>query len=64
MKKIDSFPADYGTLLNSVKKQIQESRIRAYRTVNKELIQLYWNIGKEITVRQEQDGWGKDVAKL
>ena len=63
MKKIDFLPADYGNLLNSVKKQIQESRIRAYRTVNKELIQLYWNIGKEIAVRQEQDGWGKSVVE-
>ncbi len=63
MKKINSLPADYGHLLQSVKKQIQKSRIRAYRTVNKELIQLYWNIGKEIAVRQEQDGWGKSVVE-
>ena len=48
MNKINSLPSDYSKLLQSVKRQIQESRIRAYRTVNKELIQLYWNIGKEI----------------
>ena len=63
MKKINSLPADYGHLLQSVKKQIQKSRIRAYRTVNKELIQLYWNIGKEISERQESEGWGKSVVK-
>ncbi len=63
MNKINSLPSDYGKLLQSVKKQIQESRIRAYRTVNKELIQLYWNIGKEILERQEREGWGRSIVK-
>lgn len=63
MKQVNSLPSDYRKLLQSVKKQIQESRIRAYRAVNKELIQLYWNIGKEIATRQERDGWGKSVVE-
>ncbi len=63
MNQINSIPSDYGKLLQSVKKQIQESRIRAYRSVNKELIQLYWNIGEEIATRQERDGWGKSVVE-
>ncbi len=63
MDQNNSLPSDYRTLLKSVKKQIQESRIRAYRSVNKELIQLYWNIGKEILERQESEGWGKSIVK-
>ena len=63
MNKINSLPSDYRKLLQSVKRQIQESRIRAYRTVNNELIQLYWNIGEEIATRQERDGWGKSVVE-
>ena len=63
MNQVNSLPSDYRKLLQSVKKQIQESRIRAYRTVNKELIQLYWNIGEEIATRQERDGWGKSVVE-
>ncbi|HDH13185.1 MAG TPA: DUF1016 domain-containing protein [Nitrospirae bacterium] len=55
-------PSDYSNLLQSIKKRIQESRILAYRAVNKGLIELYWNIGKDIASRQERDGWGKSVV--
>ena len=56
-------PSDYADLLQTIKKRIQESRIMAYRAVNKELIWLYWNIGREIASRQEQEGWGKSVVE-
>lgn len=56
-------PPDYGDFLQAVKQRIQESRIRAYRSVNKELIDLYWGIGREIAERQERDGWGKSVVE-
>ena len=35
--------------------------IKASVSVNKELILLYWNIGKEILQRQQQEGWGTRV---
>lgn len=63
MKRIDSLQVDYGKLLNSIKKRIKKSRIQAYHSVNKELIQLYWNIGTEIALRQKQAGWGKSVVE-
>ncbi len=63
MNKSGVIPSNYGKLLQSIKKQIQESRIQAYRAVNKKLIQLYWNIGKEIAVRQLSEGWGKSVVE-
>ena len=47
----------YNELLVHVKKTISESRIRAYRTVSRELIDLYLKIGKKIAERQEQEGW-------
>jgi predicted nuclease of restriction endonuclease-like (RecB) superfamily len=34
---------------------------RAVVAVNKELILLYWYIGKEILARQEKEGWGTQV---
>ena len=46
-------------------KLIQQSKQRAYASVNKELIDLYWNIGKFINKKIESDGWGKGtVVKL
>ncbi|MCK4486188.1 MAG: hypothetical protein KAU38_05415, partial [Desulfobacterales bacterium] len=56
-------PPDYSDFLQAVKQRIQESRIRAYRSVNKELIDLYLGIGREIAERQERDGWGKSVVE-
>ncbi len=63
MKSNALLPSDYSDLLQSIKKRIQESRILAYRAVNKGLIELYWNIGKDIASRQERDGWGKSVVE-
>lgn len=33
------------------------------KAVNKEMISLYWDIGKQITSKQEQLGWGKSVVE-
>jgi len=41
---------------------IQERRARVERIVNRELIDLYWEIGKHIDTRVEQDGWGKGTV--
>jgi len=42
---------------------IQQARERTFRTVNSELIQLYWRVGKYISLRVEQEEWGKGVVK-
>lgn len=47
----------------NVIKLIQDSRRRAYRAVNTELIDLYWNIGKYICKRVEEADWGKSIVK-
>lgn len=57
------FPSDYGDLLQAIKKCIQTSRIQAYRAVNKTMIGLYWDIGREIASRQKRYGWGRSVVE-
>lgn len=47
---IDSKEVD--VLYNDIKKLVEESRNRAYKTVNTEMIKLYWNIGKMIIEKQ------------
>ncbi|MCK4401633.1 DUF1016 family protein [bacterium] len=54
---------EYSHFLNEIKSRIITSRIQAIRSVNKELIELYWEIGKAITERQKKFGWGKGVVK-
>lgn len=53
---------EYLTFLNEIKSRIVVARIQAIRSVNKELINLYWDIGKTIVERQEQFGWGKGYS--
>ena len=56
-------PADYHQWLTSLKAEIQHARLKASLSVNRELILLYWKIGKEILSRQEQAGWGAKVIE-
>ena len=44
-------------------KLIKESRNKAVKAVNSELINLYWNIGKYISMKIEQSEWGESVVK-
>lgn len=53
----------YIEFLNSLKKEIQHARLKAHLAVNKELILLYWRIGKEILERKKDLGWGSKVIE-
>lgn len=54
-------PDGYSQTLEALKGRVREARIQAQRNVNTELIQLYWSIGREVLVRQDQQGWGSRV---
>lgn len=53
----------YKDFLALVKARIQSAQLRALRSVNKELIDLYWEIGKIIVEKQSELGWGKSVVQ-
>ena len=53
----------YAELLRQIKAAVHASRQRAQRTVNRELIELYWAIGSQILERQEQERWGRAVVE-
>jgi predicted nuclease of restriction endonuclease-like (RecB) superfamily len=53
----------YPALLASIKERIQSAQLRAAVSVNRELVVLYWGIGKEILDRQEDQGWGTKVIE-
>jgi predicted nuclease of restriction endonuclease-like (RecB) superfamily len=61
MKNLESIPADYESWLGHLKHTIQATQVRAALSVNKELINLYWQIGSDILERQQQQGWGSKV---
>jgi len=49
--------------VKEIKSKILSSQYEALKIVNKKLINLYWEIGKNIVEKQEQFGWGKSVVK-
>ena len=54
---------DYSHWLASLKTQIRSARLKASLAVNRELVLLYWRIGKEILDRQHAQGWGSKVIE-
>jgi len=54
-------PIGYGEFLETIKKRIREAQLRASLSVNGELIQLYWSIGKSILEKQTKEGWGSKI---
>ena len=56
-------PDDYAALLAEVKERVYSAQYEALKAVNKELVALYWDIGKLISGRQEKEGWGKSVVE-
>jgi len=56
---------EYAKVLQDIKQQIHESQVKAVLAANKELLKLYWYIGKTITEQQKLNGWGSNsVEKL
>ena len=53
---------DYADFLQSLKSRIATAQTKAALAVNRELVLLYWNIGREILERQEKQGWGAKVV--
>ena len=56
-------PSDYYVLLGEIKERIRAAQYKALRAVNKELIAMYWDIGRSILSRQQKGSWGKSVVE-
>src|SRR3954453_17165230 len=57
-----SLPAGYALALEQLKARIRSAQLKAAVSVNRELIELYWDIGKQIAQRQEAEPWGRSVV--
>jgi predicted nuclease of restriction endonuclease-like (RecB) superfamily len=61
--KNNSIPADYTAWLADIKTRVVAARQRAVLAANAELVQLYWQIGRDILQRQSAQGWGSKVIE-
>ncbi|EFQ24679.1 protein of unknown function DUF1016 [Aminomonas paucivorans DSM 12260] len=54
-------PEGYADWLGDLKTRIHAAQQRATLAVNRELVLLYWQIGRDILARQAEQGWGAKV---
>ncbi len=54
---------NYAEFLLEVKQRIRDAQYSALKAVNKELIALYWDIGKKLVEQQEKHSWGKSIVE-
>lgn len=57
-----STTTDYRDFLADLKGRVRGAQLRASLSVNRELILLYWGIGRDILARQASQGWGSKVV--
>ncbi|MBW7898548.1 hypothetical protein B188_17950 [Candidatus Brocadiaceae bacterium B188] len=53
---------DYASLLTEVKERIRSAQYTALKAVNRELVALYWDIGRLIVCRQADEAHGSAIA--
>ena len=56
-------PSGYADWLSDLKTRIHTAQQRATLAVNRELVLLYWQIGRDILARQAEQGWGAKVIE-
>ena len=55
-------PKGYAEFLENLKTRVRTAQIKAALSANRELIRLYWDIGRSIVERQRTEGWGRSVV--
>jgi predicted nuclease of restriction endonuclease-like (RecB) superfamily len=58
---VASVPESYRAFLKEFKQHIQAAQLQASLAVNRELVLLYWQIGRDILDRQSREQWGAKV---
>lgn len=56
-------PESYASLLAELKHRISQAQLRAATKANTELVLLYWEMGRSIVARQDEEGWGRSVIE-
>lgn len=55
--------SEYANWIAELKSKIQSTQLRAAVNVNKELLNLYWELGKSISLKISESNWGTSVVE-
>ena len=58
---LDKMPNNYSEFINDIKQRVAKQRLKTIISANANMILLYWDIGKSILEKQENEGWGAKV---
>lgn len=53
----------YDDFLRDLKTRIRTAQVKAALAVNREMVLLYWQIGHDVLIRQQEQGWGAKVIE-
>ena len=51
----------YANLLGDIKNRILQAQVKATLSANAEMIMMYWDIGRMVHQRQQQEGWSAAI---
>ena len=54
---------EYFNWLKEIKQKIKSAQLRATLSVNSVLLELYWDIGKEVVEKQKNADWGSSFIE-
>ncbi len=55
--------ADFAEWINSLKSKIHSARNKLAFSINSQILELYWEIGRDITEKQQNSGWGSGFVE-
>ena len=55
--------SEYSNWIKEIKSKIRTARSKVALSINSQLLELYWNIGKDISERQEKSKWGSNFIE-
>ena len=61
MEKSLQLPSGYHELLQELKGRIRTAQVRAGLAVSRELVLLYWSIGRDLSQRFATEEWGSKI---
>lgn len=56
-------PTGYAEWLAELKSRVHGAQQRAVQSAHRELVRLYWHIGRDILQRQHEEGWGAKIIE-
>jgi hypothetical protein len=62
-KMEDKQRLSYQPFLKEILSKIQLTRYEMLKTVSKQTVALYWEIGKSVSEKVQQEKWGKSVVE-